>query len=66
MDVEISEFARANGFVIVTAGGGFYGLALTLGPAPKVIWLRGCDYPTGAAEPLIRSQAARIAQFLQD
>jgi hypothetical protein len=31
-----------------------------------VIWLRGCDYPTAVAESLIRSQAIRIAEFLND
>lgn len=65
-DVEIWEFARAKGFVIVTADGYFYELALTLGPPPKVIWLRGCDYPTGTAERLIRSQAVPIVEFLED
>jgi len=37
-----------------------------LGPPPKVIWLRGCDYPTAVAEDLIRSQAIRIMEFLED
>jgi predicted nuclease of predicted toxin-antitoxin system len=31
-----------------------------------VIWLRGCDYPTAVAEDLIRGQAIRIAEFLED
>ena len=31
-----------------------------------MIWLRGCDYPTAVAESLIRSQAIRIAEFLND
>ena len=33
---------------------------------PKVIWLRGCDYPTAIAERLIRKQAIRVAEFLED
>ena len=33
---------------------------------PKVIWLRGCDYPTGIAERLLRDQAIRVTEFLQD
>lgn len=65
-DVEIWGFARGNGFVILTADGDFYELALTLGPPPKVIWLRGCDYPTGTAERLIRARAVRIAEFLRE
>ena len=36
------------------------------GPPPKVVWLRGCDCPTQAAERLIRDRAIRIAKFLDD
>jgi predicted nuclease of predicted toxin-antitoxin system len=65
-DAVVWEFAKANGFAIATADADFYELATTLGPPPKVIWLRGCDYPTAVAESLIRSQAIRIAEFLND
>ena len=44
----------------------FYELSKTFGPPPKVIWLRGCDYPTGVAEGLIRKLAIRIAEFLEN
>jgi predicted nuclease of predicted toxin-antitoxin system len=50
----------------MTADADFYELATAFGPPPKVIWLRGCNYPTGVAEPLIRGQAIRIAGFLED
>ena len=65
-DSAVWRFAGENGFAILTADADFYELATTLGPPPKVIWLRGCDYPTAAAEVLIRSEAIRIAEFLQD
>jgi predicted nuclease of predicted toxin-antitoxin system len=65
-DFVIWQFAKSNDFSIVTADGDFYELATTLGPPPKVIWLRGCDYPTAAAEELIRGQAIRIAEFIDD
>ena len=65
-DCAVWEFAKSNGFSIATADADFYELATTLGPPPKVIWLRGCDYPTAVAEELIRSQAIRIAEFLED
>lgn len=65
-DREIWEFARANEFSLVTADGDFYELAITLGAPPKLIWLRGCDYPTALAEQLIRTQSVRIAEFLAD
>src|SRR6202012_1191695 len=56
-DAEVWKFAKIHGFAIVTADGDFYELAVTLGPPPRVIWLRGCDYPTAAAEHLLRDQA---------
>ena len=65
-DRAVWDFAKANGFAIATADADFYELATTLGPPPKVIWLRGCDYPTAAAERLIRGQAIRICEFLED
>jgi predicted nuclease of predicted toxin-antitoxin system len=65
-DKTVWEYARSRGFSIVTANADFYDLAIALGPPPRVIWLRGCDYPTDEAENLIRGQAIRIAEFLGD
>jgi len=65
-DIVVWEYAKARGFVIVTADADFYELSTTFGPPPKVIWLRGCDYPTAVAEGLIRKLAIRIAEFLQN
>ncbi len=65
-DARLREYAKASGFGIVTADADFYELAATFGPPPKVIWLRACDYPTVVAERLIRRQAIRVAEFLQD
>lgn len=65
-DEVIWQYAGSNSFTIVTADADFYELAITLGPPPKVIWLRGCDYPTAQAEELIRSQAIRIAEFSEE
>ena len=65
-DAAVWECAKARDFAIVTADADFYELATTFGPPPKVIWLRGCDYPTEVAEQLIRSQAIRVAEFLRD
>jgi len=66
MDSEVWEYARVHAYAVVTADGDFYELAITLGPPPKVIWLRGCDYPTAVAEQLIRREAVRISEFLED
>jgi predicted nuclease of predicted toxin-antitoxin system len=65
-DKTVWEYAKSSDFSIVTADADFYDLAIALGPPPKVIWLRGCDYPTSVCEELIRSQAIRIMEFLED
>jgi predicted nuclease of predicted toxin-antitoxin system len=65
-DRAIWNYAKEHAFALVTADADFYELAITLGAPPKVIWLRGCDYPTATAAELIRSQSIRIAEFLED
>jgi predicted nuclease of predicted toxin-antitoxin system len=52
-DREIWEFARSNGFAILTADADFQDLAVSLGHPPKIILLKGCDYGNAAAETLI-------------
>ena len=65
-DKVIWEYAKSNSFAILTADVDFYELATPLGPPPKVIWLCGCNYRTAVVEGLIRGQAIRIAEFLED
>jgi predicted nuclease of predicted toxin-antitoxin system len=65
-DTAVWAYAKSNDFCVVTADADFYELATALGPPPKVIWLRGCDYPTSVTEDLIRRQAIRISEFLEE
>ncbi len=65
-DGEVWEFAKENGFVIVSADSDFYELATTVGPPPKVIWLRRWTHPTNDAEDLLRRSALRITHFERD
>jgi predicted nuclease of predicted toxin-antitoxin system len=62
-DGAVWDYAKANGFVIVTADADFFELAITLGPPPKVIWLRRWTHPTRDAENVLRREAVRIAEF---
>ena len=64
-DIVIWEYAKARGFAIVTADADFYELSTTFGRLQGDLAAR-CDYPTGVAEGLIRNQAIRIAEFLQN
>ena len=65
-DAVLWDFAKENGFAIITADMDFFEMGSRVGPPPKVIWLSRCDYPTSTAEQLIRSQSIRIAEFLDD
>ena len=65
-DREIGEFAKAGNFVIVSTDSDFYELATTIGPPPKVVWLRRWPHPTRDAGRLLRREATRITQFAAD
>ena len=41
-------------------------MAITIGPPPKVIWLKGYDYPTAIVEEVMRREAIRNAEFEKD
>ena len=59
-DREIWEFAKANAVIIAITDSEFYELATTIGPPPKVVWLRRWTHPTRDAEEVLRREAIRI------
>jgi predicted nuclease of predicted toxin-antitoxin system len=65
-DAAVWEYAKSNGFVTLTADADFFELATTLGPPPKVLWLRRWEHPTRDAETVVRRGAIRIADFESD
>ena len=65
-DLEIWGFAQRGDFIIVTTDADFYELATTLGPPPKVVWLRRWRHPTRDAERVLRREAIRITEFAAD
>jgi predicted nuclease of predicted toxin-antitoxin system len=62
-DERVWEYARSNGFVIVTADSDFLDLAERRGAPPKVVRLENCNYRTSLVESLIRQNAVRIAEL---
>jgi len=58
--------AKTQDLIIVTADADFHELVTTYGPPPKVIWLRSWQYPTSVAEQLLRNNAVRVSEFVQD
>jgi predicted nuclease of predicted toxin-antitoxin system len=65
-DREVWEYAKTRNFVIVSADSDFYELATTIGPPPKVVWLRRWTHPTRDAEQVLRREAIRITEFAAD
>jgi predicted nuclease of predicted toxin-antitoxin system len=62
-DEAIWEYARNNGFVIVTADSDFLGLAEERGTPPKAVRLDNCNYRTARVEDLLRRNAVRISEL---
>ena len=65
-DRAIWDFAKAGNFMIVSTDTDLYELAVTIGPPPKVVWLRRWAHPTRDAERVLRREAIRITAFAAD
>lgn len=62
-DETIREYARANGFTIVTTDSDFLDLASSRGAPPSLVRLENCNYRTARVEELLRRHAIRIAEL---
>ena len=65
-DETIWEWAKRNGYTIVSTDGDFAALSGERGWPPKVIHLEECDYPLRIIEELLRQNAVRVAEFERD
>lgn len=65
-DAEIWEYARGNGFVIVTQDSDFNERSLVYGYPPKVIWLRTGNTSTQNIKHLLRKHSQDIVSFEKD
>ncbi|MGA7414612.1 MAG: DUF5615 family PIN-like protein [Bryobacteraceae bacterium] len=65
-DPRIWEWAKQNGFTVLSADADFVALSQRLGCPPKVIHLPRCDFPFRVIEDLLRRNAIRISEFEKD
>ena len=65
-DREVWQFARDNGFVIVSKDSDFNDLAFMHGPPPKVVWLRVGNATTDDIAAVLRDAADRIGAFVSN
>jgi predicted nuclease of predicted toxin-antitoxin system len=62
----IWNWAKANGYTVVTTDADFAALSRDRGSPPKVIHLVECDFPLRVIEQLLRQNAIRISEFEND
>jgi predicted nuclease of predicted toxin-antitoxin system len=65
-DLALWDYAKANGFAIVSQDADFAEMAVLLRPSPKVIWLRTGNQSTAAVSILLRRHADLITAFGKD
>jgi predicted nuclease of predicted toxin-antitoxin system len=62
-DIAVWQYARENGFAIVSKDSDFARRSFLLGSPPKVIWLRVGNCTTTRADFVLRNAAARMQAF---
>ncbi|MEM9156901.1 MAG: DUF5615 family PIN-like protein [Cyanobacteria bacterium P01_F01_bin.33] len=62
-DAVIWEYAKANGFVIVSKDSDFHQQILLYGCPPKFIYLRVDNFPTSKITQILRDSSNTITQF---
>ena len=65
-DTQVWNYARSNGYTIVSKDSDFYQRSLVLGFPPKVIWVRLGNCTTAAIEQLLREHVEFVEQFEAD
>jgi len=65
-DAVVWEYAKAQGFVIVSKDSDYQELSTIKGHPPKFIWLRRGNCSTRQIESLLRINSARLLEFDRD
>ena len=65
-DSKVWEYARINGFAIISKDSDFQQRSLLYGSPPKFIWLRVGNCPFKTVEELLRRHSAAIHTFDMD
>ncbi|HXJ14832.1 MAG TPA: DUF5615 family PIN-like protein, partial [Candidatus Limnocylindrales bacterium] len=64
-DSAIWQYAKENGFTIVSKDSDFQERSVLLGQPPKIIWLRAANCSTGEIVNLLRAASPIIQRFIQ-
>ena len=64
-DAAIWQYAKDNGFAIVSKDSDFQERSVLHGKPPKIIWLRATNCSSSEIENLLRAAVTIIARFIQ-
>ncbi len=65
-DASIWQYAKDNGFTIVSKDSDFQERSILRGYPPKVIWLRASNCTSAQIERLLRTVVPIVARFIQE
>jgi len=65
-DREVWEYAKAEGFTIVSKDADFHQMSFLHGPPPKVVWIRLGNATTDDILDLLRRSSMAIRAFAED
>jgi len=65
-DIEIFEYAKRNGFAIVTFDSDFFDISTLKGYPPKIIWIRTGNTSIDNLEIILRNRQELIEIFLNE
>ena len=65
-DLQIWDYARKNGYTIVTFDSDFMDMANLKGHPPKIIWLRAGNTKTDSIANLLLSKVDQVTEFLNN
>jgi predicted nuclease of predicted toxin-antitoxin system len=65
-DLAVWQYAKDNGFALVSKDSDFQERSILLGAPPKIIWLRTSNCTSGEIEDLLRTALAIIKQFMEE
>lgn len=64
LDLEVWEYARQHGYVLVTKDADFTELSTLLGSPPKIVWLQVGNCTTASIELLLRAHRDTLLDFV--
>jgi predicted nuclease of predicted toxin-antitoxin system len=65
-DNSVWEYAKAQGFILVSKDSDFYDKSILFGHPPKVVWIRRGNCANRQIQLLLRNKAEAVAAFDQN